>query len=340
MMAEMKKLRPPARVVQNPYETQFEDGEIEPDDPVQTVKVAGAWQSVKYNALSDSNETQALADDRTTPTSHAAPLQRGAALPTREFQVQKRDERRKKKDTARQGLKLDGRMSGASGPATPLAESSASGSLREAMTAGVATTHADASASQPFPSAVAYRFPTRPAMPPWYVSISAKTLAQLDRRRPQELAAIDALKNCITRCEHEKDNTKLKKLHNELRHHVHKAEIKLDMNRIKVKKTRILTDHGLPRIFREDAEFPWDLKAEAWYLYERWMNEDFQQDILRGIVTVKGKDRNGDRIDHAYREKHPRDPKFFGEGGLVLGQWWPSQLCTVRDGAHGAAQGG
>ena len=162
----------------------------------------------------------------------------------------------------------------------------------------------------------------------------------LDRKRPQELAAIDALKDCIRRCEQEKNKNRLAKEYNDLRNHVHKAEIKLNMDRFKAKKTRILTEAGLPRIFKEAAHFPWDLKADAWYLYERWMNEDFELDILRGIVTVKGKDRNGDRLDPAYRAKHPKDPKYFGGEGLILGQWWPSQLCTVRDGAHGAAQGG
>ena len=162
----------------------------------------------------------------------------------------------------------------------------------------------------------------------------------LDRKRPQELAAIDALKECIRRCEQEKNKSKLAKEYNDLRNHVHKAEIKLNMDKFKVRKTRILTEAGLPRIFKEDAHFPADLKADAWNLYERWMNEDFEQDILRGIVTVKGKDRNGDRLDPAYRAKHPKDPKVFGGEGLILGQWWPSQLCTVRDGAHGAAQGG
>jgi hypothetical protein len=179
-------------------------------------------------------------------------------------------------------------------------------------------------------------------MPTWYTSIPATSqgLAQLDRKRPQELAAIDALKDCIRRCEQERNKSKLHKEFNDLRDHVHKAEIRLNMDKFKVKKTRILTEAGLPRIFKEDAHFPWDLKADAWHLYERWMNEDFEQDILRGIVTVKGKDRNGDRLDSAYRAKHPKDPKYFGGEGVVLGQWWPSQLCTVRDGVHGAAQGG
>jgi len=57
-------------------------------------------------------------------------------------------------------------------------------------------------------------------------------------------------------------------------------------------------------------------------------------------VTVKGKDRNGDRLESAYRSKHPTTAKYHGEGELILGQWWPTQLCTVRDGAHGSSQGG
>jgi hypothetical protein len=60
---------------------------------------------------------------------------------------------------------------------------------------------------------------------------------------------------------------------------------------------------------------------------------------MRGIKTVT-KDRDADRIDEKYKKKFPGDAKYYGEGDLVLGQWWPTQLCTVRDGAHGAAQGG
>ncbi|UPX13268.1 uncharacterized protein EKO05_0003785 [Ascochyta rabiei] len=258
--------------------------------------------------------------------------------------VENRVDRRRKKETTRENARR-GRTGRASGTASlmeiddfqPMAESSAAGARREAMTAAAATTRTNLDpVPQPYP------YPTRRTWPAWYTSISssAQGMIQLDRRRPQELAAIDALKDCIRRCEQEQNEIKLNKEYNDLRHHVHKAEIKLDMDRFKVKKTRILTEAGLPRIFKEGTNFPRDLQADAWYLYERWMNEDFEQNILRGIVTVKGKDRNGDRLDRAYTTKHPRDPKFFGDEGVVLGQWWPSQLCTVRDGVHGAAQGG
>ncbi|KAF2627670.1 hypothetical protein BU25DRAFT_341120 [Macroventuria anomochaeta] len=237
---------------------------------------------------------------------------------TKPKQAQKRDARSTSKDKARKKSGNIGRTS--SDAASHTLENSESASTR--------------------PAAQSYPFPTRPSMPTWYTSVSQQSLAQLDRRRPQELAAIDALKDCIRRCEQEGDKSKLTKEYNDLRNHIHKAEIKLDMDKVKAKKTRILTEMGLPRIFNKYADFPWDLKADAWYLYERWMNEDFEQDILRGIVTVKGKDRNGDRLDRAYTTKHPKDPKIIGNNGAVIGQWWPSQLCAVRDGVHGAPQGG
>jgi hypothetical protein len=220
----------------------------------------------------------------------------------------------------------------------PLAESSASGAARmhvsdEPALSGSSDTYAAAQLT-----AQLYPFPARPQLPNWHNSISQKSLVLLERKRPrpQELTNIDALKACIGRCE----TNGLPKDFKDLRDYVHRAEIKLKMDNIKVRKTRILTEDGLPRIFGEAADFPWDLKADAWHLYERWVAEDFDNNILRGIVTVKANDRNGDRLDSTYRNKHPRDPKVFGDNGAVLGQWWPTQLCAVRDGIHGAPQAG
>ncbi|KAF1924789.1 uncharacterized protein M421DRAFT_424426 [Didymella exigua CBS 183.55] len=254
-------------------------------------------------------------------------------------QAKKRDGRRKPAKTAR--------SSSASGTASPIdidsprpvPESSASGAVRESLHA-VSRTLAIPLPATTQPGGNTYQFPPRTSMPTWYLAVTKQSLDLLERRRPQELAAIDALKACITRCIQEKSKAKLAKEYDHLRDHVHKAESSLNMDKVKIKKTRVLTEAGLPRIFDEHASFPWDLKADAWHLYEKWMNEDFDRDILRGVVTVKGKGRNGDRLDHAYRAQHPRGPKQFGDNGAVLGQWWPSQLCAVRDGVHGAAQGG
>jgi hypothetical protein len=166
-------------------------------------------------------------------------------------------------------------------------------------------------------------------------------MKQLERKRPPSYTALEALKDCVRRCEAEKKPSQLNALFEELRNHIHKAEIKLDVTPYILKKARILTsENGLPRIFKEEASFPPDLKADAYQLYKRWYEGNFTQDILRGINLVKGKDRNNDRLDPDYTKKYPVDPKVYGSNGLVLGQWWPTQLCTVRDGAHGATQGG
>jgi hypothetical protein len=212
----------------------------------------------------------------------------------------------------------------------PTAESSASGAAREAMLVPAHLTAVDK-------TYMPYR-----GDPPWYKEVSSFEVSELRRgRKPQELAALEALKACITRCEAEKRKVPLQELHEELRNHVHKAEITLRMNKVKAKITNILkVEYGLPRIFAEGSQSPHDLKADAFQLYNRWWKGSFDQDLLRGIVIKKGKDRNGDRIDPGYRALYPANAKVFGDDDFVLGQWWPTQLCTVRDGAHGAAQGG
>lgn len=191
-------------------------------------------------------------------------------------------------------------------------------------------------------AAPTYQYQTQP-LPKWYVELSDKNIQMKNvaKNRPQALSSLEALKSCITRCERALDNpNQLNKLYEELRDYIHRAEIKLEVSGPIIRKARILNpESGLPRIFTKDSQFPSDLKCDSYQLYSRWCREDFNQDILRGIVPVK-KDRNADRLDAAYKKKFPTTAKYYGEGDLVLGQWWPTQLCTVRDGAHGATQGG
>lgn len=219
-----------------------------------------------------------------------------------------------------------------------VAESSRAGAAREILT------NATTPVSLPntmdglyFPEDSTDRYPIRP-LPKWYTSINENSfdMKQLSKKKPQDLTALDSLKAYIAKCREEQ-----KPFYEELRNEVHKAEIKLSVNKYILKKARILNpDTGLPAIFRKDSAFPSDLKADSYQLYNRWYNQDFDQDILRGIITKAGKDRNNDSFDPEYRSAHPTTAKYYGEGNLVQGQWWPTQLCTVRDGAHGAAQGG
>ncbi|KAF2254143.1 hypothetical protein BU26DRAFT_134308 [Trematosphaeria pertusa] len=190
-------------------------------------------------------------------------------------------------------------------------------------------------------------YPLPSELPAWYAKIKTtdRGMKELGKRpsslATQALTALSSMNGCMDRCEQQGvSRAQLGKLFEELRDQVHKAEITLKIDRFIVRKTRFLDpEYGLPRIFAsKKVDFPWDLKADAWQLYSRWRQEVFEVDILRGIKIARETDRGGDRIDPTYKGRQYAD--FYGQGHLVLGQWWPTQLCTVRDGAHGNPQGG
>jgi hypothetical protein len=345
---------------------------MNPDDPTQTVQANA--RSVVFERQPDGS-FRAVASDRppkplaeimaglmdglspaardASPPAESSPVQSpGAGALTeriysdagkRESRVDVWDERRSKKkkvtfasnspaspvSPASPALPEEGEI--VSGPETPGSGSSSGSHSSPEVMEGVL-----------YPTAAEKNYGPYEGMPEWYKQVTALAERELNKRRPQEIIALEALKTCITRCEDAEkrhDPGLLEQLNEELRNHVHKAEVTLRMDKTKAKISRILTtQNGLPRIF--SGSFPHDLKADAFQLYSRWWKGNFDQDLLRGIVTRKGKDRNGDRIDPKYREMYPSTAKFYGDEGFVLGQWWPTQLCTVRDGAHGAAQGG
>ena len=59
---------------------------------------------------------------------------------------------------------------------------------------------------------------------------------------------------------------------------------------------------------------------------------------MRGIL-IGGESRRRYRLDKNYHPS-PRSHKEFGHNGLKVGDWWPQRICALRDGAHGAIQGG
>jgi hypothetical protein len=301
--------------------------------------------------MAEENNRMAPQDQETPPSQ---PAEKNTAkeitkLPTttkqtsaaRQAQVKKRDDRRAKKEKSRLMQALLNKKSSSNSPPQTVNDPAMS-SIAESSTTGADREGALKASSSLFVSQTV-QYPTALALPKWYTNISDTNFntKKISKHRPPALTSLEALKNCIGRAEIEPKRDKLGPLFDELRDHVHKAEIKLQVDCYILKKARILNpENGLPRIFKEQARFPSDLKADSYHLYKRWLKEDFEQNILRGIVTIKGKDRNGDRIDTAYRSKHPVNAKYYGQGDLVLGQWWPTQLCTVRDGAHGTPQGG
>jgi hypothetical protein len=138
----------------------------------------------------------------------------------------------------------------------------------------------------------------------------------------------------------------LQKVFTEVRHKLH-AIIFQEVNPQVLKRNRMLHTHnGLSQIFDErysnGVKWPFDIEADAEEVYAKWSRKDFGTDIMRGIkfsISIKGIKDGGDSIDPAYL-KNVVPAKKHGHNGLVNGQWWPFQICALRDGAHGSIQGG
>jgi hypothetical protein len=89
--------------------------------------------------------------------------------------------------------------------------------------------------------------------------------------------------------------------------------------------------------------FPWDLAADAEALWIRWMGEDLDCHLMRGIeiskgVLESGKKRTSYKLEKSYTQK--KSANAVGDNNLTNGQWWPSRICALRDGAHGEQEAG
>ena len=186
--------------------------------------------------------------------------------------------------------------------------------------------------------------------PKWYKDTPVPTSRGRNDSNVDILLA--SLRERIKKCKHPrfaKDPSVQEAAFMDIRDKLHKiifCEVKAPL----LKLYRMLhNEDGLPQIF--DARYsggvswPFDIQADAKELYNKWSRRIFETDILRGIrfqvsASASGKDggRNEDSIDPKYKGVVPS--KFHGNGDLLNGQWWPLQLCALRDGAHGASQQG
>src|SRR5277367_3591499 len=64
---------------------------------------------------------------------------------------------------------------------------------------------------------------------------------------------------------------------------------------------------------------------------------DSSIDAMRGIIVKRG--RSGVKV-YTLNKSYQRPANVFGHNGLKVGQWWPMQICALRDGAHGSRMGG
>ena len=60
---------------------------------------------------------------------------------------------------------------------------------------------------------------------------------------------------------------------------------------------------------------------------------------MRNINLTGG--GSGQSRAYAIRDLTQKKPwNVVGHNGISVGQWWPFRTCMIRDGAHGASQGG
>ncbi|OAL47245.1 hypothetical protein IQ07DRAFT_590098 [Pyrenochaeta sp. DS3sAY3a] len=270
---------------------------------------------------------------------------RSAVFPTHFTNIKRAREKRDSSDTtiSRAGEVLPRRESLPAGGIQPARGPLSGRELPSARGPAPSAPASKAGGSEPVPghgiSPRVYR--PEPVLPLWY---SQKEKVFNHKRVPQLLRILQELKRLILlSCATETLPEILDGRYQQLRTCVHQAEVTTcapnDLEKY-VKETNILDQKvGLPRIFMNNT-FPPDLISDSFQLYNRWIKRNFDQDILRGIVKVKQSKRNADNLDKEYKVKFPTDAKIYGDNNLVIGQWWPTQLCALRDGAHGSAQGG
>lgn len=59
--------------------------------------------------------------------------------------------------------------------------------------------------------------------------------------------------------------------------------------------------------------------------------------IMRGILIKADAKRKSYYMQADYPK---RNPNIIGANGLLVGDWWPFQICALRDGAHGSLMSG
>ncbi|KAM5456837.1 hypothetical protein MaudCBS49596_001078 [Microsporum audouinii] len=101
--------------------------------------------------------------------------------------------------------------------------------------------------------------------------------------------------------------------------------------------------NGLPAVIRNHSHIPWDIRLDCRAILQRMEKGDFNVDLSRGILTRRTYKENGrSGLSRTIDKGYPfRESAFVrGDNHLRNGQWFPWQICALRDGAHGDIEGG
>lgn len=174
----------------------------------------------------------------------------------------------------------------------------------------------------------------------WYEKINMK-----EKYSRGDLQSVAYIRTLCQNYVGARDGGEREKIAAEIRMKLHEMEFFQCISGIIIKKSRVLEDDGLPRIFdnQDGVEFPVDLRADAKALYLRWIVGDLDSHLLRGITSEKGQLESGmKRTSHKLDKKYSlkKSANVVGDNCLVNGQWWPNRICALRDGAHGEQEAG
>lgn len=172
----------------------------------------------------------------------------------------------------------------------------------------------------------------------WYERIDMK-----QKYARSDLESLKYVKSLIQKCEadtRKNDRDELQSVFSRLRQRLHQMEFYDFLSGVLVKRSKLLEDDGLPSIFSgsNGVQYPWDIRADSLSLYQRWFAGVIDPHLMRGIETkssrtAKGKETKSRSLQKGYQNR--ASCNHVGAGHLQNGQWWPLQICAMRDGAHG-----
>ncbi|KAI9730707.1 MAG: hypothetical protein M1834_005676 [Cirrosporium novae-zelandiae] len=174
----------------------------------------------------------------------------------------------------------------------------------------------------------------------WYQNIDANS-----KIMRSQLEALRYLTTLIKNIMKTQDRTEQSIFVNRVRDEVHKMEFFPFLDGPIIKLSRVLEKgHGLRLLFDGTwaFKFPRDIRLDAQALFSRWMKGDIDHDLLRGIMVLKNGNAQKTCTSRSIWTEHPFliPSNHIGQGSLHNGQWWPFQVCAIRDGAHGAIEAG
>lgn len=178
--------------------------------------------------------------------------------------------------------------------------------------------------------------------PDWYNNVDPKQ--RYSRGDLQDLKYLNTLLNNASR--DAGNGMDMKPGLDRIRQRIQQMEFYTSLSRVLVKKSGLLGDEGLRLVFEnrvQNLSFSSDIRADAKILFQKWMAGLVDPHLFRGIVTKTGTGKEERMFkSHSIAQDYVGrvSCNYVGPGNLVVGQWWPLQMCAKRDGAHGEVEAG